>query len=190
MTAFAAASCVEVRLLKGIPSRQLSPQGRLLHNLALARSRVCTTESCCAVDRVARNALARQTTFATPVSPEQSVVVVVVVLVDELLLLLEPLSFLHAKKMATANMGQPIKARCFRFIMIDFINYTAKIDPALGRKKPIVVNVVNFGANVSGGVFKNRFQVVLVILSDRYLFARDGYYFLLYGFYLPYGNDV
>src|SRR5882757_8587641 len=81
MTAFAAASCAAFRLLNKSPSRQVNPQGRLLHNFALVRFRVCTTELCCEVDKVARNAFARQTTFSTPVALEQSVAVALTVTV-------------------------------------------------------------------------------------------------------------
>ena len=56
------------------------------------------TESCCAVERVAKNALARQTTFATPVSPEQSLAVVVSVVVVVVVVVLLPLLFLQAMR--------------------------------------------------------------------------------------------
>lgn len=120
MTALAAASWVEVRLLNGIPSRQLRPQGRLLHSFALAKLRVSTTESCCAVDRVAKNALARQTTFATPVSAEQEDDVVVSVEVVEVLLLLEVLLlFLQAMRTAVVIKTIVMHNNSVRFIRGD-----------------------------------------------------------------------
>jgi len=130
--------------------------------LALARLRVWTTESCCAVDRVARKFSARQTTLATPVSPEQSVVVaevVVVVVVDELL---ELSLFLQAMTIAVTRIQQKMITRCFRFMVIDFFVvgdsigmslYTVKIDQRLRREKPIVVNAPVFGVNAGNANF-------------------------------------
>ena len=121
--------------------------------MALARLRVWTAESCWAVDRVARKFSARHTTFATPVSPEQSLVVavvVVVVVVDELL---ELSFFLQAMTIAVTRIKHAMITRCFRFMMIDFFVYTVKIDPRLRREKPIVANAPVFGVNAGNANF-------------------------------------
>jgi hypothetical protein len=114
------------------------------------------------VDRVARKFSARQTTLATPVSPEQSVVVaevVVVVVVDELL---ELSLFLQAMTIAVTRIQQKMITRCFRFMVIDFFVvgdsigmslYTVKIDQRLRREKPIVVNAPVFGVNAGNANF-------------------------------------
>src|SRR4051812_15677943 len=101
MTALAAASCVADRLLKAKPFRHETPQGRLLQRLALVRFKVSTTVVFCVLDRVARNALARQTTLSTPVADEHSVETVVVVSVVVVVVVLSVLSllFLQANAM-------------------------------------------------------------------------------------------
>jgi hypothetical protein len=73
-TAFAAANCVLVKLLKAKPFLQERPQGRFDHLKALVLFKVKTTEACWLVLSVAKNALAKHTTFdAIVVEVEQPV---------------------------------------------------------------------------------------------------------------------
>ena len=115
ITALAAASCVDVRVLNAKPFRQLTPQGRFDQRLALVRFNVNTTVDCWALVSVAKNAFAKHTTLATPVSDEQLEVVVIVVVVVVVVELAEvSVFFLQANTITVVTIAAETLQMIFR----------------------------------------------------------------------------